>query len=350
MPSRRTLLIGAGAVAIVIVVSAVAAFLLTRPSVRVPSLVGIPRAEAIRRAEALGLRLTVEGTRYSSAVAKGAVASQDPTAGVTVAQGSQLIVSISAGSDMFALPDVVGMTLNDARTALRAKGLDVQFETAPSDAETGTVTLSSPAAGTKVASGDLIRLTVAATGSAAQFADLSGIAFVVDPAPPAPSAAVDIAFEVGKRLAELLRASGASVTMTREAAGSAAGTTEATRIARAKEASATVLVGLSVSTTGLEGLGVLSMPASRVESSVAAASGPLADAVFASLRVDFATVATLTGTADQVLIGSGMPGVRVRLGSTAVKSAVKSFADPAWADKVARGISRALTGLYGRAS
>jgi hypothetical protein len=138
--------------------------------------------------------------------------------------------------------------------------------------------------------------------------------------------------------------------MTRETSGAVGVPTETERLAAVKEASATVLVGLRVVSTGLEGLGVLTMPVGRVSPAVAAASAPLGDAVFASLQADFATVSTVTASADTVLTGSGLASVGVLLGSTASPSDLKLFTDPSWADSIARDVFRALAGIYGRSS
>jgi hypothetical protein len=349
-PSRRTLVIGGAACGLVVLAAALIVYASSRPSVRVPSLVGATRTAAEARAKALGLALDVKGTEFSAAVPKGAIASQEPTAGVMVGLGSTLTVLVSAGSETFAMPDVIGMMLADARTALRAKGLDVQFLVAASDAATGTVTASAPPPGADVSGGDVVRLTIAAGGVPATSTDLSSSSFVIDPAPPATAGPPDVAFDVATRLADLLRVAGASVVLTREVSGGVGTPTEAARVAAARESSATVLVGFSVASIGLEGLQVLVMPRAGVSAPVSAASGPLGDAVFASLRADHATVSTLTATTDAVLTGSGLAGVRIRLGSSASPADLRLFADPAWADSIARAVNRGLAGLYGRAS
>lgn len=348
-PSRRTVLVAGAAAGAILLILVVWLFVSLRPSVRVPSLVGITRAGAVQRADALGLKLVVKGTQLSPDVPKGAVASQDPTSGVLVPPGAEVTVLISAGADTFVVPDIIGLTLDAARTALRAKGLQVLFATAQSEQPTGTVIASLPAPGTKVSDGDVVRLTIA-TGGAVSTADLSDSSFVIDPVPPGTAQAVDPTFSVGRRLQDLLLAAGAAVTMTRDATGAAGQVGDAARLDRAKESSATVLIGLSIATTGLESLQVLSMPRAQVSASVAAASVPLSDAVFASLRADFATVSTLTAAVDPVLTGSGIAGVRVRLGSMLATSDRALFASPAWADRIAKDIFRGLVSVYARPS
>jgi beta-lactam-binding protein with PASTA domain len=348
MPSGRLrLIVGVVAGAILIAIAVIVTMTL-RPSVRVPSLVGATRSAAERRAKALGLTLVVKGTELAPDIPKGSVASQDPTAGVVVPGGSSVTVLISAGSEAFGMPDVLGMMLADARELLRASGLDVRFKTAASDAPTGTVTASAPVPGAQVAEGDIVELTISASGGVSVSSDLSGASFVIDPAPPATTGSVDAAYEVATRLAASLRLSGATVVMTRDAPGPNSAPTVDERVSIARESSATVLIGVSVKASGLEGLQVMVMPTAGVAASVSVASGPLADAVFASLRVRDAAVSTITASADPVLTGSGLAGVGVRLGSEGSRSDRKSFADPSWADAVATAISRALTALYGR--
>lgn len=348
--SPRVLVISGIVLGVLVLAGTGAILLLSRPSVRVPSLVGATRASADARAKALGLTLVVKGTELAPDIPKGSVASQDPTAGVLVSGGSSVTVLISAGADTIAVPDTLGMTLADARDALRAKGLDVIFDTAASSEPTGTVIASTPAPGAKVASGDIVRLTIAGTAAALPTTDLTRSSFVIDPAPPVAGETVDIAYEVATRLSTLLRTAGARTTLTRSAPGAAGAPSEAARIVTAKDASATVLIGLSVASSGLEGMQVLQMPSAGVPSSIATVSIPLADAVLAALRTDFSSVSTITATNDAVLKGAGMAGLRVRLGSAAVAADRKLFADPNWADKAARAIFRGLSGLYGTSS
>lgn len=341
----------AGIVTGLLLLTVIAGVLLSsRASVKVPSLIGVSEADAGRRAKALGLTLVVRGTELSVGVAKGLVASQDPTAGVVVSAGSKLTVVISAGSGTFAMPDLTGLTLEAARELLRAKGVDVRFVTSPSTAPSGTVISSEPAPGTPVSVGAVVRLTIAASGGGLPLADLSGSSFVLDPAPPASDVASDAAFSVATRLADLLRSAGATVSMTRSVAGAAAAPSVADRLTATHDASATVLIGFSVATSGLEGLQVLTVPHGVVPTSVVEVSAPLADAVFASLRADFASVSTLTANADPVMVGSGLAAVGIRLGSVEAPTDRKLFANPAWADLMARDVFRGLAAIYGGAS
>jgi beta-lactam-binding protein with PASTA domain len=347
-PHARVVLLATGALLLVVAVVVTAVLLLPGRTVRMPDLVGIPRQQAADRLTALGLTLQVRDTRFSPTIAKDSIAAQEPTAGLLVAPGSTVIVDLSAGSESFPLPDVIGQDLDTARTALRARGLTVTFTTSVSDADSGTVIASSPAAGTAVSTGDTVRLTLATSVGAISGSDLTGVAIVLDPAPPNAGDASDVSMDVALRVRALLTAAGATVTMTRESGVTSPAATPANRTGVAKETSATALVGFSVAPSSLEGMVLLTMQPTSGSDQAGALAGPLADAVFASLKVDTSTISTLTASGDVVLSGSGLPGVRVRLGSFASESDAASFADERWLEVVANDTYRALAQLYGR--
>jgi hypothetical protein len=344
----KVILLGAGGLALVVAVLITVALVLPGRAVRVPDLVGLTSAQAGKCVADLGLTLQVRDTRFSPSIPKDTVAAQDPTQGVLVSAGSAVVVDLSAGSESFALPDVIGQALDAGRSLLRDRGLNVLFATATSDAASGTIIGSTPAPGDPVSTGDTVRLTVAAAGGGATAADMTGLVFVFDPAPASPKDGSDVSMDVAARVSALLTGAGASVTLTRPSAPTSAAATPAARLAVAREASGTALIGLSVSPSSLEGMGLLTIAVSEGSTEARELSGPLADAMLASLAADFSTISTLTASGDTVLAGSGLPGVRIRLGSFASQSDAKSFADERWLELVARDIYRVLAQLYGR--
>jgi N-acetylmuramoyl-L-alanine amidase len=90
------------------------------------------------------------------------------------------------------------------------------------------------------------------------------------------------------------------------------------------------------------------LPAQVHTGVVGAPSGPLADALLASLAADVSTISTLTATDDPVMAGSGLAAVRIRLGSFASAADAALFGDPRWLESIASDIYRALAQLYGR--
>ena len=100
-------------------------------NIAVPSLVNVTAAEAKVTLENLGLVMSV--TQGASAtVPSGSVISQSPQAGEMVAPGATVSVVISTGSDgagepipegSVAVPNIIGLTETQAKTALTASGL-----------------------------------------------------------------------------------------------------------------------------------------------------------------------------------------------------------------------------------
>jgi PASTA domain-containing protein/N-acetylmuramoyl-L-alanine amidase-like protein len=340
-----------GTVAAIAIIVLIVMLFARGSSVRVPSLTGGDRAAALKRTQELGLVLVVQDTRFSASVPKDGVISQYPLPGTVVAEGSKVLVDVSVGSETFLMPDVTGKPLDAARRTLRERGLAVEFQTTPSDAEQGTVISSVPSAGGSVKTGDTVRLTVAAGVSATDTllpSDLKGTAFVLDPALPPTGATADVSFDVSRRVRALLEASGARVVLTREVTDNASGVTSLTRLRKAKESTSTALIGLTVGASGVEGVRVLSVVSTTTTQAFFAASTTLSQALVTGLRPDFASVSTTTSVGDALLEGTGVPAARIRLGSNASSADRLAFSDPQWADEVARGIYRALAQTYGR--
>jgi hypothetical protein len=331
----------------VLAIVALGLLLLSNRPVAVPRLIGLTQAAANKRLKDAGLVLVVKGTELSSDIPQGDVSSQEPTAGLTLSGGSLVVVLLSAGPGTFPVPDVIGMTLEQATTAMKGTGLVIESDTAPSVSPSGTIIDSVPGPGELVTSGDTVHLTIATSASLSIAENLSGNSFVIDPAPPAYLSGQDVAFDVASRLAELLRMAGASVTITRGSLGSADMPGVSTRAAAAAALDATAVVGFTIGTDSVQGLQIASVPSS--DSSIApGGSAVLADAISLAFASDFSTVSTTSIPYDAVLSGSGHPAVRVRLGSTAVRTDVTSFADPDWAQRVAHDVYAGLAAIYAR--
>jgi len=121
-------------------------------------------AESALKAEGLTSR-TVLG--YSDTVPNGEVIAQAPVAGSSVAPGTQVLFQVSEGkapadATMVKVPDLMGMTADQAEDAVKAIGLDddiVEIEYA--DADAGTVFGQLPAAGEMVPEGSTVSIAVA---------------------------------------------------------------------------------------------------------------------------------------------------------------------------------------------
>jgi eukaryotic-like serine/threonine-protein kinase len=112
---------------IVAMVSAVATMRLAihGQEVQVPTLVGLPPADAERATAGLGLQLSLERQYYSPTVPEGRIMSQLPLPGTKVRRGWQVRVARSLGPMRVAIPDVTGQSEHAAELNIRRRGLDV---------------------------------------------------------------------------------------------------------------------------------------------------------------------------------------------------------------------------------
>ena len=128
--------------------------------VEVPPLVGQTQEEAESILEDARLQLGEVTEEPSDEVEEGLVISQSPEAGQQVDARSSVDIVVSAGPESVTVPPVVGLSEEDARAALDAAGLEVDVIRDSADEPAGEVIAQDPSAGTEVASGDTVTITV----------------------------------------------------------------------------------------------------------------------------------------------------------------------------------------------
>ena len=132
------------------------------PQVEVPTVVGLAEADAT--AALTDAKLESKRVEETSAtVAAGMVTRSDPTEGTSVDEGSTVTLYVSTGPDTASVPDVSGMSQQQARDQLEAAGFtvgNVTQENSPDQAE-DRVLRTDPAAGQAVAAGAEITIVVA---------------------------------------------------------------------------------------------------------------------------------------------------------------------------------------------
>jgi beta-lactam-binding protein with PASTA domain/tRNA A-37 threonylcarbamoyl transferase component Bud32 len=128
----------------------------------VPDVQGLTRANAENQLRTAGFEPKVEEV-FSADVPKGRVVDTSPPQGSLIERGSPVTLRVSRGPAQVAVPDVIGETEDNARSALEAAGLRVGEVTAKEtvDEDPGTVLEQSPAKGKTVAEGSAVTLTVA---------------------------------------------------------------------------------------------------------------------------------------------------------------------------------------------
>jgi hypothetical protein len=254
---------------------------------------------------------------------------------------------VSAGTEEFTMPDVVGSRLAFARGTLEGRGLAVKVDTLESEEPSGTILATNPAPGARVRTGDIVTVTFAtAKPEITQTLpfNLGNRTFVIEAA-PVPAGEADIVLEVSRRLRSLLEASGAEVTVTRSVTDTE--TTDEARAERAKAVTPAPEAAVGLSATDAAKGGIVVRRPSSGSADFVKASEELAAALAAQLSTDRPPVQITSTPTDPPLTASGAPAARVFLGSFALAEDKADFSDPRWADDIARDIYRTLGEAYG---
>ena len=89
-----------------------------------PEVTNIPQEQALQALKANGLEYTTQEA-FSEDVAVGSVISTDPAGNARTLRGTKVAVTISKGPERYAMPDVVGQELSQARSAIESTHLAV---------------------------------------------------------------------------------------------------------------------------------------------------------------------------------------------------------------------------------
>lgn len=127
--------------------------------VRVPKLVGLAAADAVRQLQAKGLGVRLQQT--SAQAAPGTVVEQSPQPGKRAKRGAPVTIAVAKGAAAVVVPDVRGQSETDAVQSLEQRGLNVNVAKVASQQPAGTVVAQSPQPGAKVQQGGTVRINVA---------------------------------------------------------------------------------------------------------------------------------------------------------------------------------------------
>jgi serine/threonine-protein kinase len=130
----------------------------------VPELVGLPEAEALDLLTAEGLELGERKIRRTDEVPPGEVVEQNPLPDRQVQEGSDVDIWVSAPPRLFAVPSVVGGTLEDAEAELLAANLVLGEQTPQNDQDIpeGEIISQDPPAGEEVPRDTPVNVVVSA--------------------------------------------------------------------------------------------------------------------------------------------------------------------------------------------
>lgn len=142
--------------------------------VTVPNVVGMQRAEAEKKLNDLKLIPKVTESP-STTVDKGGVISQEPARGQLVAHNTEVAIVVSTGPNTAAVPNLKGMTQDEARSALSDAGLTVGRVVSQDDSQIpeDQVIKSNPAAGSNVDKGSVVDLYI--SSGEVKVPDLTGM-------------------------------------------------------------------------------------------------------------------------------------------------------------------------------
>ncbi|MET8690462.1 Stk1 family PASTA domain-containing Ser/Thr kinase [Streptomyces sp. NPDC004732] len=105
--------------------SAVALVVSKGRPVEVPDVTGESEEDATADLEDAGLKVEIAPSRVNSDEDKGDVAAQSPVADKTIAEGDTVELTISKGPPMIEVPDVTGMSVDEATEKLEGAGFEV---------------------------------------------------------------------------------------------------------------------------------------------------------------------------------------------------------------------------------
>ena len=129
-------------------------------TVKVPDVMGMDIDEAVKVLKQAGLTETHKAMPNDQ-VERNQVYVQNPDADTTIRKGDSVILVISSGPVPFEMPEVIGMTADEATNLLTAKKMTITRDrAASSEVQKGRVMNQAPAAGDMVTRDDPVTLTI----------------------------------------------------------------------------------------------------------------------------------------------------------------------------------------------
>ena len=168
-PKKRGTHKGVWAVVIVAVIAAVvAAFILipkltaadAPPKVAVPSLTGMTVDQATAALDSAGLKLGKQTAAVSAPGEKDKIISQDPSSDSRVDKNTPVDIQVGSGPNTQNIPEIVGLSKEDAQAALTAAHLKATFLDRDSAEPADTVVDSSPKSGEQVVEDSVVTVFV----------------------------------------------------------------------------------------------------------------------------------------------------------------------------------------------
>ncbi|GAB3943104.1 Stk1 family PASTA domain-containing Ser/Thr kinase [Corynebacterium tapiri] len=148
-------------------------------SVTVPDVARKPANDAERQLEALGLTVEREDAP-SPDIAAGQAISTNPSAGSSMPKGATIRLVVSTGKELTDVPDLTGLSPQDAGKALEEAGLRLssRVEEEHSDSiPAGSITGQNPPKGSRIAKGTEVSVTVSSGPQTARIPSLDNMSW-----------------------------------------------------------------------------------------------------------------------------------------------------------------------------
>lgn len=127
-------------------------------STEVPDVRGLPVARALRRLRAAELRPRAQ--EVASREPRGTVLRQLPGPGEEVPTNSPALVVVSRGQQIVSVPDVIGLTAEQATQRLTRAGFRTRVDRVPGTEPEGTVIAQAPTGASRAARASVVRVNV----------------------------------------------------------------------------------------------------------------------------------------------------------------------------------------------
>jgi beta-lactam-binding protein with PASTA domain/serine/threonine protein kinase len=141
-----------------------------------PGVINLTSEQARAKVQAAGLSFRVGSKQFSETVAAGSVVTTDPKPGTRILKNGTVVATVSRGPERYDVPVLKGMTLAEAKAALKKDRLalgDVKERYNESVAR-GVVLRSDPTSGTEVKAGAAIDLVVSKGPRPIEVTDFTG--------------------------------------------------------------------------------------------------------------------------------------------------------------------------------
>ena len=129
--------------------------------ITVPEVENRPRNEVVKELEDMGLQVTVNEEANPDIPRNNAIRI-NPAPGSELQKNASVTLTVSSGKEITDVPDITGMTLDEASHALEEAGLALNSDVSEQndEAPAGQVIKQDPAGGTQLSKGSKVRVTV----------------------------------------------------------------------------------------------------------------------------------------------------------------------------------------------